>query len=320
MRHAIQRWLFRSEAGAISRVAAVGVARLSRRRAASRTAPLPPVATWIIGGLTVGGAGKTPVVELLARRALDHGLRPAVVCRGYRARIPAVARVPAPDGRRFGDEPSALRRSLPAEVAVWVGADRPATIRAAGRSADLVLVDDGFQDPTLPRTAEIVVVDATAPRRVMPAGPLREPLSALARADLVWLHKVDEAGAKTLPAAVRSVVRPIGLRAPDGRVARLDHLAGADVVAACGIARPASFLAQLDGLRARIVAICARADHHRFTRRERAPLVGLGLLVTTSKDAERFPSSIRPWVLEVGAEIVAGAEAVEAMLAEVGRT
>src|SRR5688572_28627717 len=125
-RDAVQAWLYRPEAGASMRLAARAVARAGPWRA-----ELPRSTS-----------------------------RVPVVMRGWGGHA-ASGRVPVADARAFGDEAAAMRRALP-EVDLWVG--RADAILAAARSADMVLVDDGFQDPRLPRTADVVVVDATAPR------------------------------------------------------------------------------------------------------------------------------------------------------------
>ncbi|MEZ4473908.1 MAG: tetraacyldisaccharide 4'-kinase [bacterium] len=237
----------------------------------------------VVGGIAVGGAGRTPVVELLAHTLAAEGWRVAVVAHGYRGRGGGPRRLVAPDGRD-GDEAAALRRALPPQVEVWVG-PRAATLAAV--DADVVLVDGGYRDT--PATARIAVFDATAPRRVLPAGPLREPLDALGRADAVWLHRVDEAGARALPApwraAVETRVGVQGVLLPDGRAVGADWLVGRAVRPLVGIARPDSFRATLVGAGATVLPGHERADHHRFSASELARCRAQGAgWVTTTKD------------------------------------
>lgn len=301
MKSSTQRWLHRETAGAGARLAAAVVARLAARRAARPRPPPPDVATWIVGSLSIGGAGKTPVVAWLARRALAAGRRVAIVGHGYRGTARAVEAVEAPDAARFGDEASALRRALPPAVAILVG-PRAEAARRIARDVDLVLVDGGFQDPAVARTLDLVVVDVTAAQRVLPAGPLREPLSALSRAGVVWLHKVDEPGARLdAPRGdVRSRVAARALVLPDGRRVPPEALARRAVAPLCAIGRPDSFLHTLHSLGARLEPGLVRADHERFGARALARLArGDALVVTTTKDRERLPAGFPAAVLEI---------------------
>ncbi len=223
-----------------------------------------------------------------------------------------MACVERPDANLYGDEASALRRALPSEVGVWVGARQGAS--AAFSEVDLVLVDGGFQDPSWARTADLLVLDATASRWVMPAGPLREPLAAVTRADLVWLHRWDEPGAESfgLPVAVRSKVRAVELELPDGRRVPPSFLNGRPVVPISGIARPGSFHHTLRTLGAVLGPPLALADHHWFSPGDLRDLP-TGLPVTTTKDRERLPSGFSVAVLHVDLD-VEGLAAVDELL------
>lgn len=317
LRDAVQRWSYRLEPGPGARLAARCAAWIADRRG-RRPRPAAPVPTIVVGALSMGGAGKTPVLERLARHLLAAGHRVGIVARGYGGRIGGVAPVPAPDGRRFGDEPADLRRRLPAALEIWVGRPRVAAWAAAARRADVVLVDDGFQDPALPRSADVVVVDATAPREVLPAGPLREPLTALARADLVWLHKVDEPGARRLPAAVHSVVAARAILGPDGRRFDPSWLRGREVTLLSGVGRPSSFRHTAERLGARVVAAVERGDHHRFGAADLARALAPGRpVVTTTKDRERLPPDFPAFALEIEVAVRSGWPAVEALLSRV---
>ncbi len=316
LRRRVQGWLHRGHADPISRALGAGVGWVARRRARRPRPPAPTVPTIVVGGLSVGGAGRTPVVEWLARR-LAADRRVVIVGHGYRAGVERPTIVDGPDAARFGDEAAALFAALGdvPRVRIVVGGGRGACHRAAASRADLIVVDDGFQDPDLPRTLDLVVVDATAGRRVMPAGPLREPLSALSRADAVWLSKIDEPGARPLPGPVdvtsRYVVR--GVRLSDGRLVDAGWLAGRALRPLCAIGRPASFLHRLDACGVRILPGCVRADHHRFTTAELARLPD-GPWVTTAKDRARLPPGFPAAVLEVEVEVVSGGSRLAALL------
>lgn len=321
VRRAAQRWLHRApqgaSAGRLSTALAAGVARWARRRAA-RPRPRATVPTIVVGALSVGGAGKTPVVEALARRLAPR--RVVIVGHGYGGRARSeTLRVDGPDAERFGDEAAALWRSLAGmDVAIVLGPSRAVGQRWAERhlAPDVILVDDGFQDPALPRTVDLVVVDAAAGHRVMPAGPLREPLSALSRADAVWLHKVDEPGARSLAGVeplVTSRAAPRAVRLPDGRRVGPDWLAGRALRPLCAIGRPASFAHTLTVAGARLLPGCTRADHHRFGADELARLPA-GPWITTTKDHARLPPSFAAAVLEIELELIDGAAALDAAL------
>lgn len=317
LRRGVQRWLHRGHGDPISRALSAGVGWAARRRARRPRPPTPTVPTIVVGGLSVGGAGRTPVVEWLARR-LAVDARVVVVGHGYRAGVARPTVVDACDAARFGDEAAALFEAVGdvPQIGIVVGGDRCARHCEASRRADVIVVDDGFQDPDLPRTLDLVVVDATAARRVMPAGPLREPLSALSRADVVWLSKIDEPGARPLarPADVTSRYVVRGVRLPDGGVADAGWLAGRALRPLCAIGRPSSFLHRLDACGVRMLPGCVRADHHRFTAAELARLPA-GPWITTAKDRARLPPEFAAAVLEVEVEVVSGGERLTALLA-----
>jgi tetraacyldisaccharide 4'-kinase len=168
-------------------------------RRIARGSPVDPgVPVICVGNLTLGGTGKTPVVAALARRLSDAGQRPAILSRGYGGRLEGPVRVdPARhSAEETGDEPLMLAQALPG-VDVWVARDRAAGALAAARGgADVILMDDGHQNPSVLKTLSLVVSDGETrdgewplgDGGVFPAGPLREPLAAgLARADAVVL-------------------------------------------------------------------------------------------------------------------------------------
>jgi tetraacyldisaccharide 4'-kinase len=227
-----------------------------------------------------------------------------VVTRGYGGRLTGPIRVdPARhDAAAVGDEPLLIAAHVPC----WVARDRAAAVHAAAAAgAGAILLDDGLQNPNVAKDLALVVVDADygfGNRRMVPAGPLREPVAAgLARADAVVL--LGEASA---PDEVRAAGRPI-LRARLEPVEGKD-LAGARLVAFAGIGRPEKFFATLRGLGATLVAAHAFADHRPFSARDMARLHqvaerGGARLVTTAKDRVRLPPGWRAAIEVVEVEI-----------------
>ncbi|HZH04753.1 MAG TPA: tetraacyldisaccharide 4'-kinase, partial [Myxococcaceae bacterium] len=227
-----------------------------------------------VGNLNVGGAGKTPTVIALAQRLVGRGASVAVVSRGY-GRESREDRVVRPgewagaSAEEVGDEPLLIARTCP-EVSVWVGAQRARLAQRAASEvgAEWILLDDGMQHRKLARDLEVVVIDESSGMgngRMLPRGPLREPIAALNRADLIWLRSSGgpRAPLPTFPApVVRVHYGPKEWMTPSGESLSLEALRGADVVAVSGIARPASFLRALEGLGVRVVESHAFDDHH----------------------------------------------------------
>ncbi|MFZ5471134.1 MAG: tetraacyldisaccharide 4'-kinase [Myxococcota bacterium] len=281
-----------------------------------------------VGNLNVGGAGKTPAVIHLANLALAQKLRVAVLSRGY-GRVEKEAQVVGPhsNAASVGDEPLLIARRCPGAV-VWVGADRWALAQRAREEhgAQLLLLDDGLQHRRLARDADVVVIDETVGfgnGRLMPRGPLREPVEALKRASLVWL-KVAEGSAAVLPElsvpVVRAVHRPSVLIDPQGQEHSPKILEGRRVLALVGLARPTSFVRTLKRLGARLAAVRAFGDHHVFTPAELAEARTVAHadgaeVVTTEKDWMRLPRDFPAWVVRLDVEVVSGADALMQLLA-----
>jgi len=279
-----------------------------------------------VGNLTVGGAGKTPVVIHLAQLLLARGKKVAVLTRGYgrasKERLILDASQGAlPPASLAGDEPLLIARSCPG-LPVWVGADRVASALEARErmGAEYLLLDDGMQHRRLGRDVEIVVIDervGLGNGQILPRGPLREPPGGIARAHLVWVRGAEGGTARPLPKAdapvVRSRYRVKELISPTGEVREAHALRGRRVLALAGVARPSGFLRTLEGLGVTVPVQRFVPDHHAFRPaelegvQEEARKAGL-LLVTTEKDAMRLPPRFPAWVVRLEVEILSGAD------------
>jgi tetraacyldisaccharide 4'-kinase len=310
-----------------------------------------------VGNLTVGGTGKTPVVEKLARELQDGGRRVAILSRGYKSKkLPMVRRMRrrwfgkfkprvVHDGRRLlldsawaGDEPYMLARSL-GNVLVLVDRDRARTGRHVIRefNADLLILDDGMQYQDIQHRIDICLVDRQAPfgnEYLLPRGTLREPPSNLARASYILITKALPGENGALIQRIRQYNRtaPIIESAHGPRYLQnlydsedrkpLDWLKEKYVGAISGIARPESFEGALSKLGANLVITSRFADHHRFSDEELSEFIArsarrdLDMIVTTEKDAVRFPQKIAGvekmevpiYFLRVEIEIISGHE------------
>jgi tetraacyldisaccharide 4'-kinase len=279
-----------------------------------------------VGNLTAGGAGKTPTVMALLERLAARGCAAQVVTRGYGGRLAGPVRVdPGMTAADTGDEPLLLAAFAP----VWVAKDRPAGVRAAeAAGAGVVVLDDAHQTAGLVRSLSIVVVDAAqgfGNGRVIPAGPLREPVAAgLARADLVLA--IGEAPAQARFRATWG--HALGtLPLLTGRIAPLPtgmDWPGTPVVAFAGIARPEKLFATLRALGADLRATHALDDHQPLSDALMARLIrdarAQGAqLVTTEKDAVRLSPALRTEVLVLPVRLRLDEWApVDAMLARLG--
>jgi tetraacyldisaccharide 4'-kinase len=252
-----------------------------------------------IGNLSMGGAGKTPLVICLARLLERDGFRPDVLSRGYGRSTKGVHRVDsAGDPERFGDEPLLLARA--AGVPVYVGASRYqagllAEAEIAGEGRHVHLLDDGFQHRQLARNLDIVVIHRSDLRgRLLPAGRLREPLSSLERADVIVLRQEDAELESTLRGYVAKecrfwrMQRTLSISSPAQRA-----------LAFCAIARPAEFFAALPAIGVEVVERMAFRDHHRYTASDIDRVAELGrrhgcdAFVTTSKDEVKLDTAMR---------------------------
>jgi len=248
-----------------------------------------------IGNLTLGGAGKTPTALMLGRLLQAAGARPFFLTRGYGGTLAGPLTVDADrdTARQVGDEPLLLARVAPTIVA----RDRAAGAAAACEAgAGLVVMDDGFQNPSLHKHLAILVIDGRrgiGNGRVFPAGPLRAPLEA----QLAHAHALVVIGEGTGAASVEAASRARGLKILQGRLApdpaAVAALAKRPALAFAGIGYPEKFFATLDA--AGIAAPVRRSfpDHHRYTAAEATALVAEAerqdlTLLTTEKDMARM--------------------------------
>jgi tetraacyldisaccharide 4'-kinase len=299
------------------------------------------VAVISVGNLTVGGTGKTPMVIMLAQRLQAKGFRPAVLSRGYGSKATSPVNIVS-DGKRVlmdsaeaGDEPVLIARAAKG-VPVLTGAERILTAAAAVErlGADVLILDDGFQHRRIARNIDIVLLDSANPCGngfLFPAGPLREPLNALKRADmLVMTDSFDDAGQmpRSMPGIppemplFRATRKFQGLRRGiTDQPVPLDHLRGARVFAFSGIGTPDSFRQTLARIGADVVRFLSFPDHHCYDMEDLARIQNesasaeASVIVTTEKDGvhlEAFPLFLeKVLLLEIAMEIVSDAELFE---------
>jgi len=280
-------------------LAAIYGGAAARRRAWYRSHPEAvrrlsrPVVS--VGNLSMGGSGKTPIVAAVARTLTARGERPAILSRGYARRRSQDGVTVVSDGRSIladvetaGDEPLMLARQLPG-VAVLVGSDRYLSGRLAEHrlGATVHILDDGFQHLALARTADLLVVNEDDPGdRVMPAGRLREPLSAASAADAALVADLGHGTA----------ARPLGIAESFGVARTLGAVPDVPVFAVAGIARPRRFFDDLAARGCRVTGTITYADHHRYSNADIARVAaaarrtGAQVVATTEKDRVRMPA------------------------------
>lgn len=304
-------------------------ARLYRSGAfASERVSVPVIS---VGNLTFGGTGKTPFVELLARRFRFEGRRPAVVSRGYGRDSRGVVVVSEGEGPLVsaedgGDEPVAIARRVPG-VAVVVGEKRADAARIAiDHGADLILLDDGFQHLALRRDVDLLLLDASDPfggGRLPPDGRLREPRSALARADAIVFTRADrgEPPGEALRELARwnphapiftARIRSAGLWDERGSPVASSLLTARRFVAVCGIANPGAFAQSMRELDLATEEILTFPDHHVYRRRDLeairavADASGGAWILTTEKDAVKLEGRTSLPVVTLRVEVEVG--------------
>lgn len=289
-----------------------------------------PARVVSVGNLVVGGTGKTPTALWLAGCLAARGRRVGIVARGYRKTRPGVVVVGecgtalvSPD--EGGDEAVLLASRFAGPVITGERRADAAAFACARFGLDTIVLDDGFQHRALARDADLVLLppDAAAPR-LLPAGPAREPLRALARARAALV--VGDGVAPRLPAGLRCFrgrLVPRALVAADGREEPLAVLAGRRVWPVAGIARPERLTALLERLGAQPSAPLVWADHHRYDAADVARIAAAArdaLVVTTEKDLVKlaaWPALAGVRALRVDLEVDDGEALVELLVPEV---
>jgi len=265
-----------------------------------------------VGNITAGGTGKTPCVIWLARMLKENGFRPVILSRGYGGKSSQPVNIVS-DGKDIllsnimaGDEPYLIARTLP-DIPVITGPKRALTGKTAIEKfgADILICDDAFQHRQIFRDVNLVLLDSKNPlgnNHLLPLGILREPPSALRRADAFILTRYKEAtgtidqlnNANNIP-IFRSSHQPVGIVSGDyTRQLTLTQLKGKRVHAFSGIAQPDSFAKAVTDAGAKITAFDIFPDHHYYTTRELENIRHnfikdkADLLLTTEKDGMRL--------------------------------
>jgi tetraacyldisaccharide 4'-kinase len=269
-----------------------------------------------VGNLTVGGTGKTPMVIWLAERFLAEGKRVGILSRGYKG------------SAGTSDEIELMKFRLQNRALFGVGADRYEQGKKLEASVDVFLLDDGFQYLALERDVNLLLIDAAQPlgkQTMLPTGRLREPVSAMARADLLVFTR-----AETVPGTSAAInrfqdypvfsaaTRLLGFRRFGEGIGLLrpEEIDAGPFYAFCGIGNPRAFFQDLKNWNLALVGHCEFADHHRYDSRDATELtsaaraVDAKALLTTEKDAQNlvgidfagFPVCVAAIDLEISKE------------------
>jgi tetraacyldisaccharide 4'-kinase len=247
-----------------------------------------------VGNLTVGGTGKTPMVIWLAENLLKDGYRVGILSRGYKG------------NNGTSDEIELMKFRLQQRAVFGVGPDRYEQGRRIEASVDVFLLDDGFQHLALARDVDILLIDASQPlarQTLLPTGRLREPVSAMARADILVFTRTETVAGPM--AAIEKVqnfpvfsaaTRLMGFRrlGKDAQTLSIEEIGGGPFYAFCGIGNPRAFFQDLQNWKVVLADRCEFPDHHRYDSRdaleleEAAQRAGARALLTTEKDAQNL--------------------------------
>ncbi len=282
-----------------------------RRKRLALAAPVLPVPVVVVGNITAGGTGKSPLTIWLAAHFEKQGWRPVILSRGYGGKgsgeKPLLVRADT-DPALAGDEPVMLAAQTGCPVLVHPQRLESARLVLAENLGNLLLCDDGLQHYALARDVEIAVFDGArgvGNGALIPAGPLREPVGRIDEVDLVVVNGVAGPRVPDHPRSYTMTLQPAGVRhllTGEVRDAR-DWLQGRSCVAVAGIGNPARFFNQLTELGARVERR-AFPDHHRYTEKDIATGDERPVLMT-AKDAVKIKpfADERCWVLDVAPEL-----------------
>jgi tetraacyldisaccharide 4'-kinase len=268
-----------------------------------------------VGNITVGGTGKTPLVVWMYKFLQRKEIQCAILTRGYKTHT--AEQGTKDEGRETKiDEPAILAESCP-EAKVIINPDRVAGANEAITKfgAKVLVMDDGFQHRRLHRDLDIVTIDATCPfgyDRMLPAGLLREPITALKRADAVVTTRCDQIREAELGRVeeklrevkgdmiiARSIHKPVCAKLGDGKEISIEQLKGKKVFAFCGIGNPQAFLGTIKSIGTEVAGSKIYDDHHHYTPDdlseiyEQAGTVKAELILTTQKDWTRITGDFR---------------------------
>lgn len=301
-----------------------------------------------VGNITAGGTGKTPTVIMLTGKLIAAGIKTAVVTRGYGGKMEGgMLVVSDADGilaaqTDAGDEAYLLAAKLPGVPVIMCSDRYKGGMLAVERfGAEVVLLDDAYQHLAVERDLDILLLDSAHPfgnGHILPMGYLREPVTAVERADAVMLTRADRVGPGGLDGSMKRIAGlnpsaavmtaahvPVRIYGhPEGAEMGFDSLSGVGVFGFSGIGDPASFALILKQLNAKILKFREFSDHHEYTQPELAALAGqamrsgAGFMVTTEKDAVKLGGfdhpGIRLAVVAVEMAVVTGEELLDWMI------
>ena len=310
-----------------------------------------PVPVLSVGNLTMGGTGKTPVVIMLVDWLLAQGKQVAILSRGYR-RTSTASYVLVSNGERLlvgpseaGDEPFLMAQRCPKAI-VAVGADRYALGDWVLKrfSIDCLVLDDGFQHLGLYRDVNLLLVDATDAEglaALVPAGRLREPLRAAARATAIMVTRADvpaqvtevcrslKATLGVMPEPIQAVFRPESLvSVVTGASQPLSWSKGKTALLCSGVGHAGSFRSLVERIGIRILDEMAYVDHHAYTNQDverlsaRAGELQAELVVTTEKDSCKLAALLQPtdswWAVRLSTEVIVGEDRLRRLVIGMG--
>ncbi len=258
-----------------------------------------------IGNIVVGGAGKTPVALKIGKLLIKAGYKPNFISKGYTGLIKNSTLVKSwHSAKSVGDESILL-----SEVAdTWVGLDRIKSAKLAENNSNCLIMDDGFQNPTIFKDFSIIVINASQEfgnKRVIPSGPLRESIKrGLTRTNLIIvIGETTEKLKKLIPKDIPIVNAKFEIK-KENKIFK-----GQNIIAFAGIAYPEKFFQSLDEEGAKILRKITFPDHHIYTENDLLSLAEIAnktksILVSTKKDYVRVPKSFRSLVNTLEGEIV----------------